>query len=81
MNADWRTFKCRLNCRWSREVLFYHYFHLKVSKREIFITELFTLSDPIWVGDLGTEASIFFSDDFVVDKKILAHTKLSAKNI
>jgi hypothetical protein len=26
---------------------------LKVHKREIFITELFTLRDPIWVGDLA----------------------------
>ncbi len=25
---------------------------LKVPKREIFVTELFILSDPIWVGDL-----------------------------
>ncbi len=24
-------------------------------KREIFVTELFILSDPIWVGDLRTE--------------------------
>jgi hypothetical protein len=30
--------------------------HLKVPKREIFVTELYTLSEPIWVGDLGTEA-------------------------
>jgi hypothetical protein len=29
---------------------------LKVPKREIFVTELFTLSDSIWVGELGTEA-------------------------
>jgi hypothetical protein len=29
--------------------------HLKVPKREIFVTELFILSDPIWVGDLRTE--------------------------
>jgi hypothetical protein len=28
---------------------------LKVPKREIFVTELFTLSDPIWIGDLRTE--------------------------
>ncbi len=28
---------------------------LKVPKREIFVTELFILSDPIWVGDLRTE--------------------------
>jgi hypothetical protein len=28
---------------------------LKVPKREIFVTELLTLSDPIWVGDLRTE--------------------------
>ncbi len=27
---------------------------LKVPKREIFVTELFILSDPIWVGDLRT---------------------------
>jgi hypothetical protein len=25
---------------------------LKVPKREIFVTELFTLSVPIWIGDL-----------------------------
>ncbi len=29
--------------------------HLKVPKREIFVTELFMLSDPIWVGDLRNE--------------------------
>jgi hypothetical protein len=29
---------------------------LNVPKREIFVTELYTLSEPIWVGDLGTEA-------------------------
>ncbi len=28
---------------------------LKVPKREIFVTELFILSDPIWVGDMRTE--------------------------
>ncbi len=28
---------------------------LKVPKLEIFVTELFILSDPIWVGDLRTE--------------------------
>jgi hypothetical protein len=28
---------------------------LKVPKREIFMTELFILRDPIWVGDLRTE--------------------------
>ncbi len=28
---------------------------LKVPKREIFVTELSTLSDPIWVGDLRNE--------------------------
>jgi hypothetical protein len=27
----------------------------KVPKREIFVTELFILSDPIWVGDLRNE--------------------------
>ena len=28
---------------------------LKVPKREIFVTEFFILSDPIWVGDLRNE--------------------------
>ena len=28
---------------------------LKVPKREIFVTELFILSEPIWVGNLRTE--------------------------
>jgi hypothetical protein len=28
---------------------------LKVPNREIFLTELFTLSVPIWIGDLRTE--------------------------
>jgi hypothetical protein len=28
---------------------------LKLPKREIFVTELFILSDPIWVGDLRNE--------------------------
>jgi hypothetical protein len=31
------------------------FFYLKVPKSEIFVTELFILSDPIWVGDLRTE--------------------------
>ncbi len=29
--------------------------YLKVPKREIFVTELFTRSDPIWIGDMRTE--------------------------
>jgi hypothetical protein len=29
--------------------------HLKVPKREIFVTEFFILGDPIWVGDLRTK--------------------------
>jgi hypothetical protein len=29
--------------------------NLKVPKREIFLTELFILSDPIWIGDLRNE--------------------------
>jgi hypothetical protein len=33
---------------------------LKVPKREIFVTELFTLSDPIWIGDLRTEPRNLF---------------------
>jgi hypothetical protein len=58
---------------------------LKVFKPEIFVTELFTLSDPIWVGDMGTEAKnqfvlawyspfCFFSDDWVIGKNV-AHTQ------
>jgi hypothetical protein len=31
---------------------------LKVHKHEIFVTELFTLSDPIWVSDLGLNQKI-----------------------
>jgi hypothetical protein len=42
-----------LECKQSKETIIY--IHLKVPKREIFVTELFTLSDPIWVGDLRTE--------------------------
>jgi hypothetical protein len=34
---------------------FYLRYNLKVPKREIFVTELFIRSDPIWVGDLRTE--------------------------
>ncbi len=33
---------------------------LKVPKREIFVTELYILSDPIWVGDLRTEPKKIF---------------------
>jgi hypothetical protein len=33
---------------------------LKVPKREIFITELYILSYPNWVGDLRTEPKIPF---------------------
>jgi hypothetical protein len=33
--------------------------YLKVPKREIFVTELFILSDSIWVGDLAHEAKKF----------------------
>ncbi len=33
---------------------------LKVPKREIFVTELFILSDPIWVGDLRNEPKKLF---------------------
>jgi hypothetical protein len=29
---------------------------LKVPKREIFVTELIILSDPLWIGDLRTKA-------------------------
>ncbi len=27
----------------------------KVPKRDIFVSELFTLSDPLWIGDLRIE--------------------------
>ncbi len=33
---------------------------LKVPKREIFVTELFTLSDPIWIGDMRIEPKNLF---------------------
>jgi hypothetical protein len=33
---------------------------LKVPKRENFSLAFFTLSEPIWVGDLGTAKKIFF---------------------
>ncbi len=33
---------------------------LKVPKREIFVTELFILSDPIWVGNLRTKPKKLF---------------------
>ncbi len=29
---------------------------LKVPKREIFVTEVIILSDPLWIGDLRTKA-------------------------
>jgi hypothetical protein len=29
---------------------------LKVAKTKIFVAEFFTLSDPIWIGDLRTDA-------------------------
>jgi hypothetical protein len=35
--------------------MFMKTFYLKVPKREIFVTELFTLSDSIWIGDMRTE--------------------------
>jgi hypothetical protein len=34
--------------------------YLKVPKREIFVTELFTLSDPVWIGDLRTAPKNLF---------------------
>jgi hypothetical protein len=40
---------------------------LKVPKCEIFITELYTLSDPIWVGDLGSEAKHQFFESLKAD--------------
>ncbi len=33
---------------------------LEVPKREIFVTELFTLSDPIWIGDMRIEPKKLF---------------------
>jgi hypothetical protein len=37
---------------------------LKVPKRENFGLAFFTLCDPIWVGDLGTEAKNWISYHF-----------------
>jgi hypothetical protein len=52
-----------------------------VLKREIFVTELFTLSDLFWVGDLGTEANNLFLNIFMLIFVVLflAMTKSSAK--
>jgi hypothetical protein len=33
---------------------------LKVPKSEIFVTELFTLSDPIWIADMRIEPKKLF---------------------
>jgi hypothetical protein len=37
---------------------------LKVPKREIFERGFIKLSEPIWVGDFGTEPKIFFFHHF-----------------
>ncbi len=34
-------------------------------KREIFVTELFTLSGPIWIGDLRTDQKIHLCEVLV----------------
>ncbi len=50
---------------------------LKVSKRENFELAIFTLSDPIWEGDSGTEAKnkffYQFGKKFLVVGSIWAH--------
>jgi hypothetical protein len=50
------------------------------------MTELFTLSDPIWIGDLGTETktfrlifAIFFCDERVIGKNCFVKTQQSTK--
>jgi len=56
---------------------------LKVPKCEIFITKLYTLSEPFWVGDLGSEAktSIFVSFKADICHFFLTMTESSAKII
>ncbi len=58
------------------------YLHsLKRPKREIFVTELFTLSNPTWDGDLGLKQRIDFKQ-FQADFHnfvLLATTESSAK--
>ncbi len=61
-------------------------------KREIFVTELFILSDPIWVGDLRNEPKkhlckvlgrysgiLFFTDDWVCGKNYSPPTEYCSK--
>ncbi len=50
-------------------------------KREIFVTEFFTLSDPIWVGDLRTEPKIYFRRADIRHFVFLAMTKHAVKII
>jgi hypothetical protein len=43
---------------------------LKVPKLEIFVTELFTPSDPIWVGDWLIDAKKLIVENFQVDIRL-----------
>jgi hypothetical protein len=57
-----------------------------VPKRENFDHGFFTLSDPFWVGDLGTEANYgffyHFGPDFLkMDFGFLPHAKCLEKKI
>jgi hypothetical protein len=42
-----------------------------VPKLEIFVTELFTPSDPIWVGDWLIDAKKLIVENFQVDIRLL----------
>jgi hypothetical protein len=37
------------------DIFFFVNLFKKVPKREIFVTELFILTDPIWIGDLRSK--------------------------
>jgi hypothetical protein len=47
--------------------------NLKMPKGEIFLTKLYTLNDPIWEGDLGTNTQ----QSVKIVKRLLRHLLLS----
>ncbi len=54
---------------------------LKVPKRENFLLAFFALSEPIWVGDLGTKQKKFFFSIWPLISIVfgfLPHTKCAA---
>jgi hypothetical protein len=60
-NCLWYSW-CTFTCEYLREFSKTVEMTLKVPKRENFLLAFFALSEPIWVGDLGTKPQkIFFS--------------------